>query len=200
MNAIAISVPRKHTPLPRRTRFDHGRPISRPDTLPILLFATCLAATVMALGGQHQHALLVDMPSPLPPEWQPTIESPPPVRLSVSAGGTILWNGDETDRQSLRRRLSDLSKEPVARPLQFDPAPDAPYGTALQILGIVGEAGLIDSCLRLMGADKYRNYDRAPAMTAAEPEWTTRCDWSWDHSMPRIIEPRPEPPVDYYIW
>ncbi len=193
-------MPRKQTPPPGRKKFDHGQPIWRPDTLPILLFAMCLAATVMALGGQHQHALLVEMPMPFPPEWHETIERPVPVRLAVSAGGIILWDEDAIDRQTLRRRLLNLSEEPASWPLQFDPAPDAPYGTALQILGIVGEAGLIDSCLRLMGADKCRDFDRAPDMTATEPEWTNRCDLSWEHSMPRVFEPRPKPPVDYYIW
>lgn len=200
MNAIEASVPRKRTPPRGRKKFDHGQPISRPDTLPILLFAMCLAATVMAFGGQHQHALLFNLPMPFPPEWRDRIDPPEPVRLALSADGDIFWNGEAIDRRNLRRRLSDLSKEPVSRPLQFDPAPDIRYGDALRILGIVGEAGLIDSCLRLMGAEKYRDYDNAPVMTAGEPDWTNWCDASWEHGMPRLIERRPMPPVDYYIW
>ena len=183
-----------------RAAFDHGQPIARPDTLPILLFTLCLAASVIAMGGHHQHAVLIDLPAPLPPDFVDKAERLPAQRLGLSARGTILWNGSEVSLSDLQERLAALAAEPVARPLQFDPAPDAAYGDVALLLGVVGKAGLIDTCFRFMGAEKYRDYDSPPDMDAPEPDWTTSCSWDMQHSMPRIIEPKPNRPVDYFIW
>ncbi|MBX7494504.1 hypothetical protein K3172_01385 [Qipengyuania sp. 6B39] len=124
----------------QRTPFNHGEPIRRPDSLPILLFILVLIATMLAMAGRASHALVIDLPAPnLEPETALGLVID---RVAIDAGDRITWNGVSVTPGELERIARDVSYYPGVRRLEFTPAGEASYQTAFAVLGILWRAGL----------------------------------------------------------
>ena len=135
----------------RRTRrlrnaFDHGEPIHRINTLPLLLFCTLVAMLALLWASRTPtHALLIDLPIPIPipPEISPgTVHV-----VGTTALGRPTLDGMELTREQLRDRLQAIASAPAPAPagIVFEPADNARYEDALRTLALVKETGLADA-------------------------------------------------------
>ncbi|WP_162935712.1 ExbD/TolR family protein [Tsuneonella amylolytica] len=124
----------------------------------VLLTMTLVFA---ALRPPVSHALLVNLPIPVPPDHIGVL-SPAYNRLAIDRDGTVRWNGETVDRIELRAILLQTHSQNPQPTLLFDPSPDVAYASALAILGIVREAGLIDRCFRFADTGRYRRFEAPP--------------------------------------
>lgn len=159
MNGTGPSVPNRSNVRVRtrqRTPFDHGKPIRRPDSLPILLFILVLIATMLTMAGRATDALVIDLPAPnLEPETALGLVID---RVAIDAGDRITWNGVSVTPGELERIARDVSYYPGARRLEFTPAGEASYRTAFSVLGILWRAGLTREGFCFGDLARHRNW------------------------------------------
>ena len=153
----------------RRTRrlrnaFDHGEPIHRINTLPLLLFCTLVAMLALLWASRTPtHALLIDLPIsiPIPPEISPgTVHV-----VGTTALGRPTLDGMELTREQLRDRLQAIASAPAPAPapagIVFEPADNARYEDALRTLALVKETGLADARFCFGGTDRNRRFAKS---------------------------------------
>ena len=155
-------MPRARPPHPR---FDHGQPIHRPQTLPILFFLVALVGGLVAFNGRSVHALTVDLPTPYPGEYDGPL-SPPVNRLSIDPDHTIRWNAQAVSEAELKANLIAVRNAPPWQGLIFDPDGNTDVAYSLRVLEIVREAGLTRDSFCFGSTARYRDIrtdDRTPA-------------------------------------
>ena len=161
----------------RPAAFDHGEPIARASSGPIAGILLVVSAIVMLGLPPKTHALYINLPPPLNFEAWPEWLTPPPVdRISVNVEGQIRWNGTPVDRQQLVDLVEATRAETRQPGLIFEPADDAAYGEALQVLGLLHSMGATSSKFCLAGLVRNRQYElpapiRPPV--AANPDRNT---------------------------
>ena len=144
-----------------RPAFDHGRPIA---TLALAPFAGVLLTMTLVLAALRppvSHALVVDLPVPLPPGYIDVL-SPSYNRLVIDRASAIYWNGEPVDRAQLRAMLARARIQNPQPALLFDPSPDTSFAVALAVLGIVREEGLVDRCFRFADTGRYSRFEAQP--------------------------------------
>ena len=142
----------------RRRKFDHGEPIRRPDSLPILLFLFALIAGLLLLNPRATHALVIDLPHPYPPGTIGVL-TPSYDRISLTADGSVMWNGTSVTDNLLKDLLSQRSQRPTVNTLLLDPDRSTRYVRVLQVLGFIAPAGKFDGCFRFAGNARFARYD-----------------------------------------
>lgn len=148
MKSIASSdVPTKARPAmvkrrsPRR-RFDHGKPIWRPNFSLTVLVWVSLCIMVLATVRPQTHALLIDLPIPSFESLPAGASDRESHVISIRPDDTLLWDGELVDQAALMARAQQTLAEPIAPVIVFDPAADASYETSLEALAILARAGL----------------------------------------------------------
>ena len=162
---------------PPHPRFDHGQPIHRPQTLPILFFLVALTGGLAAFNARSIHALYVDLPLPHPSGHIGAL-SPQNNLLAIDAKGGLRWNAQPVSRSDLRIILDHVKTLDPQPPLQFAPDADASFADALAVMEVVHEAGLIDSCFRFAGITRYRRYEAPPDPEELLPGEMRECDFA----------------------
>lgn len=139
-----------------RTAFDHGEPIHRINTLPLLLFCTLVAMLALLWASRTPtHALLIDLP--IPPEISPgTVHV-----VGTTALGRPTLDGMELTREQLRDRLQAIASAPAPAGIVFEPADNARYEDALRTLALVKETGLADARFCFGGTDRNRRFAKS---------------------------------------
>ncbi|GEM_PF-3794979 len=168
-----------HRPRRRVCRsFDHGQPIGRIDTLPILILCMCLACMFLATWKVPDHALTIGFPV-----IDPTMANDgivPVHRVAVKPDGTVTLDGTPTDRAGLSETLQRLALATPAPGLVFEPSSDAGYDDALHTLAIIASAGLAEEQFCFGGLSEHRDfgadwsgepmYFSIPVLEIREPE------------------------------
>ena len=158
--------------------FDHGDPISRIDSLPILIFMTVLAVVLYSLQKPPSHALLIDLPNLLlAPQGAPPGDKVN--LLTIDAAGQVRINQSEIDDSSLPRVLLSMRGEAPSAQLRFDPDANTPYPRVLAVLVEIKRAGLADGAFCFAGLERYRQFDKPWRNT---PQFLT------------LLPPEPVPP------
>lgn len=143
-----------------RTAFDHGEPIHRINTLPLLFFCTLVAMLALLWASRTPtHALLIDLPIPIPPEISPgTVHV-----VGTTALGRPTLDGMELTREQLRDRLQAIASAPAPAPagIVFEPADNALYEDALRTLALVKQTGLADARFCFGGTDRNRRFAKS---------------------------------------
>lgn len=144
---------------PALRRFDHGEPISRIDTRPMLFVALIIAVVFLLAASQtRQHALLVELPQP---EAGFNGTGYPPVlhRIRIAASGKVMFDGmwvDDAKLKTLLEQVKSIEPRPV---LAFEPDGSASYERSAQTLAMIHRAGLIDDRFCIDGMEKHRDPD-----------------------------------------
>ena len=154
--------------------FDHGTPIHRPDSLPILLFVIVLIAGLLGMAPRQTHVLTVELPMPMPPNHIGVL-SPPYDRITMDAAGTLRWNGTVIDRSGLATLLEAKAASGVATPLLLSPDERASYGNVAGILLLIEQAGLVDRCFRFSGQGRFARYEAPESFAGTPPAETVEC-------------------------
>lgn len=163
-----------------RARFDHGQPIHRPDSMPILLFVFALIAGLTIMNKQQAHALLVDLP-PAPPPGYIGVLTPGSDRLTIAADDTLRWNGTVISNGQLEHILTHGGGRDPQTALLFAPDGDARYLTVARTLLVIHKAGLIDRCFRFSGIARYRRYDLPETFATPTSAEFEECAFAPDH-------------------
>ena len=160
----------------RQSAFDHGEPIHRIETLPLLFFCMLIALLALLWATRTPtHALLIDLPMPIavPPalaELQTHI-------VGTTAQGRPTLDGIELSHEQLAERLASISNTGAVG-IIFEPADEAHYEDALHTLATVKAAGLADSRFCFGGIERNRNFSKDLRLrplrltTILEPEST----------------------------
>ena len=116
-----------------------GEPMMEINTTPLIDVMLVLLIMFIITIPVQSHAVKLDLPVN-----QPNSEPPPvdPVKnlLSVTADGTVTWNGAPVNLEQLRQYL-DVSQQinPVPE-LHMQPEPEAPYGLVDEVLAVTKRA------------------------------------------------------------
>lgn len=169
MNATAASSA-AHAAVARRrsrARFEHGPPIRRIDTLPILLFLCALVAALLATWRPPPQALVIDLPPPLPVELRPPVAQDMLVlRIGVDRNGRPLFNGTGVTHDQMRYFLAEAARLPLTPGVLFEPDPRARYGDAISILNAIRKAGLAQWQFCFAGLGQHRRLNKDWRVTA----------------------------------
>ena len=116
-----------------------GEPMMDINTTPLIDVMLVLLIMLIITIPVQTHAVKLDLPV------NQNNNTPPPVDpvknvLSVTADGTVTWNGAPVNLEQLRQYL-DISQQmnPVPE-LHLQPAADAPYGTVDEVLAVTKRA------------------------------------------------------------
>ena len=159
-----------------RRRFDHGRPIARPNYAPIAGVLLLLPVLFMALYTNPTHAVMIDLPFANDSEPMSATRSPVYV-LELDTKGRVALNGAAVPRERVRDTFESFHGLPIEPQLRIDPDPATPYPLVLHLLHDVKQSGLTKFCLA--GLERYRDFDK---------EWA---------SVPMrfsLADPQPAPP------
>ncbi|VVT04459.1 ExbD/TolR family protein [Erythrobacter sp. EC-HK427] len=116
------------------------------DVLLVLLVMLILAIPIAT------HQVEVDLPSGgngIAPEQQ--------IALTITQGGTVLWNGEAVDRPELEARLAYAAVDPAEPVISFQPDANTSYNDAVQVIHLAGEANVKGFSFR--GNEQYRQFD-----------------------------------------
>lgn len=130
------------------------QPMSEMNTTPLIDVLLVLLVMIIITIPLRTHNMEVDLPSG---ESTTTTEATQ-ISLTISPAGQVFWDGDAVNRAQLRERLANaaqLSPEPVIR---FQPDPDAGYDASVQVIALVGDAGLRK--FAFIGNEQFRSFNR----------------------------------------
>lgn len=162
-----------------RAPYDHGQPLHRPDSLPILLFVFALIAALMTMTPRQTHALIVDLPAPPPPGLIAPL-SPNYDRLAILPSGQPLWNGTPVSEEYLQAMLQERRGMPHEEALMFTPHADARYEDVVAVLATLRKSGVLDRCFRFAEIARYRHYDRPDTFDDLTQGDLTMCSRYWE--------------------
>lgn len=123
------------------------------DVLLVLLIMFILSVPVAS------HVTPVELPGPGTTE---PAKIRPENRLSVSAQGTMIWNGAPIEEPRLSATLAamvHLKPEPLVK---FEPEAGAPYGVSARAINLVKTSGL--TSFAFVGTQQYARFDKAAAL------------------------------------
>jgi len=122
------------------------------NTTPLIDVMLVLLTLLILTLPIQTHAVKLDMPRP--------DSAPPPenaeaniVELGVDFDGSITWNGERVDRDTLDTKLLEASKMKPAAEIQLDPNRLAKYDTVAMVLADAQHLGVTH--IGFTGIDQY---------------------------------------------
>ncbi len=115
-----------------------GEPMMDMNVVPLIDVLLVLLIMFIITIPPQTHAVKLDLPVNQPNQAPPV--DPVKNLLSVTADGTVTWNGSPVNLVQLRQYL-DVSQQmnPVPE-LHMQPEPDAPYGRVDEVLAVTKRA------------------------------------------------------------
>jgi biopolymer transport protein ExbD len=81
-------------------------------------------------------------------------------RLILTAGDSVLWNGEEVSLAELSALLSAAARRPVEPELQFAPDGSASYGLSAEVLRLIKDSGL--GAFGFVGNERFSEFGAPP--------------------------------------
>jgi biopolymer transport protein ExbD len=121
------------------------------NTTPLIDVMLVLLTLLILTLPIQTHAVKLDMPRPN--QTPPTDANPTIIDLGVDFDGTITWNGDKVDRDTLDTKLLEAAKGTPAPEIQLDPNRLAKYDTVAMVLADAQHLGVTH--IGFTGIDQY---------------------------------------------
>ena len=122
------------------------------NTTPLIDVMLVLLTLLILTLPIQTHAVKLDMPrpdqTPPPQTTEPTI-----VDLGIDFDGSITWNGDKVDRDTLDTKLQQAASMKPAAEIQVDPNRLAKYDTVAMVLADAQHLGVTH--IGFTGIDQY---------------------------------------------
>jgi biopolymer transport protein ExbD len=113
-------------------------PMADLNTTPLIDVMLVLLVMFIITLPIQTHSVEIDLPGPGP---QREIESDIN-RLSISASGAVLWNGEPVPMSALAGLLERTRRITPSPELRFEPDPEADYLVADQVIAIIKRSGV----------------------------------------------------------
>jgi biopolymer transport protein ExbD len=137
---------------------DDGEPMMEMNTTPLIDVMLVLLIMFIITIPVATHAVNIDLPNPSAPPPDVVIKRDKN-KVVVMPDSSILWNGTTvTDGQLLSSLQATLQIKPEPE-LQFQPDPQAPYETALQVLNVIKGSGV--TAFGFVGNEQYSEFSKA---------------------------------------
>ena len=122
------------------------------NTTPLIDVMLVLLTLLILTLPIQTHAVKLDMPRPdqTPPDTNTEANI---VELGVDFDGSITWNGERVDRDTLDTKLLEASKMKPAAEIQLDPNRLAKYDTVAMVLADAQHLGVTH--IGFTGIDQY---------------------------------------------
>jgi biopolymer transport protein ExbD len=145
---------------------DDGSPMMEINTTPLIDVMLVLLIMFIITIPVATHAVNIDLPAPTPPT-----NIPPPKKdknqVSITPGGSILWNGQVIDQGGLVFQLNASAKMKPEPELQFQPDPQAPYDVAAKVLQLIKVSGV--TAFGFVGNEMFSEFGKAANAPKATP-------------------------------
>ena len=155
----------------KTSRFDHGAPIAKIDTRPMVFVAFFLAMLMLVVANQGRtHALLIDLPQPKPGGLDWLESAPPYMRVTITERGTVFLDGIAIPVPSLADEIRRKNFEwPI---VLFQPDSNADYRTSLLVLNAIMDAGVDRGDICFGELELHRQFDNVsfhPIVSVVSP-------------------------------
>lgn len=181
-------------------KFDHGEPIRKLDTMPLLIASILLAIMMLLNTRVQQHVLIIDFAFPLAPG--DAVLGFPTDLLVIGDDGALYWNSEPVSDGELVRILEERPLDATPRGLKFLPDPRASYDRTLKVLPLVKSLGHADAGFCFAGLACHRRFGKedtarptagGPPDLVCEPQMDGRL-YPRLSNMPAIVSPPAIPP------
>ena len=150
-----------------RRRFDHGEPISRIDTRPMMFVVMFVASMLLFPAGQvRPHVVTVDMwdgrmdeffLGPYDPNLADAdLDSIYVNRVTLDEYDRISWNGQFIHQWQLLTLLHEVQTINPQPMVELEPAANASYDLSAKTLALLIQSG---ATFRIAGTNKYCRFD-----------------------------------------
>jgi biopolymer transport protein ExbD len=137
---------------------DDGEPMMEMNTTPLIDVMLVLLIMFIITIPVATHAVNIDLPNPAAPPPDVIIKRDKN-KVVIMPNNDILWNGTSVNVNQLTGLLkSTLAIKPEPE-LQFQPDPQAPYDTTIQVLNIIKGSGV--SAFGFVGNELYAGFGKA---------------------------------------
>ena len=120
-----------------------GEPLSEINTTPLIDVMLVLLIMIIVTLPPQRHAVKLDTPLPPPPDAPPPPDDlPDPVRIMVDFDGSILWNGQVVNRNTLDQNLKIEAARGVQPEIHIEPHRLAKYGVVAHVMASAQRNGL----------------------------------------------------------
>lgn len=117
-----------------RKRFDHGAPIAKIDTRPMVFVVMFVALVHLVLASQTRpHSILLDLYSSGQPYYLDEHGDDGQI-LSIAANGQLYWDDQAVSRNQLTSALEHWGAQKSRREIWLHPNPQAPYGDVAEVI------------------------------------------------------------------
>ncbi len=120
---------------------DSDAPLGDMNTTPLIDVMLVLLVMFIVTLPIQTHAVKIDLPVPDPNSIPPDVD-PIKNKLTISAEGTVFWNGTAVDFTQLEANLETSKTYAVEPELQFQPDPNARYIVVDQVLAIIKKTAI----------------------------------------------------------
>ena len=123
--------------------FDSGagnaRPMAEINMIPLIDVMLVLLVIFIITAPLLTHAVKIDLPKATS---APNLTKPENIQLAINDGGTIFWNGESVDRETLRERLVAASRQQPQPEVHIRADQSARYRWVAEVLADSASAGL----------------------------------------------------------
>ncbi len=131
---------------------DDGEPMMEMNTTPLIDVMLVLLIMFIITLPPPTHAVKVDLPVNDPNQVKPPVD-PIKNKIAIDVAGTITWNGNPVNEQTLRQYLDTSAAMNPEPELQFQPDPQARYEVVDRTLAVVKRSNITK--LGFVGNEQY---------------------------------------------
>lgn len=153
-NSMPIDLRRRAKP----ARFDHGEPLSRASSLPILIFLTCLVLAGLTLDRIPVHVLSIDLVTGGSSQAWVNRPGQDVHSVVVTQEGAIEWNRERINVGELVQYLQLGMVQPIEPVVVFAPEANASYELSAHVLWVIKASGVTKFCFGEL--ERYKDFSK----------------------------------------
>jgi biopolymer transport protein ExbD len=122
--------------------FDSGgdqKPMAEINMVPLIDVMLVLLVIFIITAPLLTHSVKIDLPKA---SSNPNITKPEHVQLGIRQDGRLFWNGEQTEKTDLRKRMSQAAASTPQPEIHIRADRLVPYENVAQVMSMASKAGL----------------------------------------------------------